>query len=115
MDIKFKESTEASILNLKVGDPQWVERAFYFPSDKDNIFYQVINGRIRAFDCTASNDNGGGNTQELIGISLNNKEFHGFKMFIEDSDILNIPQYYEYVGNYLTINGIVNCEGIISI
>jgi len=115
MDIKFKESSESNILNLKLGDSQWVERAFYYPNDKDNIFYQVINGRMRAFDCTASSGGSGTSPQDLIGIILNNKEFHGFKMLIEDSDVLNIPENYEYFGNYLTINGLVNCEGIISI
>ena len=47
MDIKFKESSEQNILNLKIGDAQWVERAFYYPNDKDNIFYQVITFLIR--------------------------------------------------------------------
>lgn len=114
MDIKFKESTEANILLLKQGDNQWIERAFYFPNDKDNIFYQVINGRMRAFDCTASSG-GGGVLQEIIGIQLNYKMYSGFKMNISDTDVLYIPQDYEYHGNYLTINGLINCEGIISI
>jgi hypothetical protein len=68
---------------------------------------------MRAFDCTASS--GINNVEDLIGIILNNKEFHGFKMLIEDSDVLYIPENYEYFGNYLNVNGIINCEGIISI
>ena len=115
MDIKFKESTEENILLLKQGDSQWIERAFYFPNDKDNIFYQVINGRMRAFDCTASSGGGGGVLQEPIGIELNSKMYSGFKMNIIDTDVLYIPEDYEYHGNYLSVNGLINCEGIISI
>ena len=116
MDIKFKESSEQNILNLKIGDTQWVERAFYYPSDKDNIFYQVINGRMRKFDCTLGSGTSTSETaQEAIGILLNSKMYSGYKMNIIESDILFIPEDYEYHGNYLTINGLVNCEGIISI
>ena len=117
MDIKLKESTEAKILQLKAGDAQWVERAFYYPSDVDEVFYQVINGRMRKFYCSDSTITNTGTTAniEYIGILLNEKGYSGFKMLIEDDDILYIPEYYEYNGNYLSINGIVDCEGIISI
>ena len=116
MNIEFKESSEQNILNLKLGDAQWVERAFYYPVDIDNIFYQVINGRMRKFDCSlGSGTSTGATAQEAIGILLNSKMYSGFKMNIIDTDILYIPEDYEYHGNYLSISGLINCEGIISI
>lgn len=116
MEIKFKEATEAKILSLKVGDASWIERAFYYPTDINGIFYQVLNGVMRKFDCTnTGSGTGGGGTIDPVGILLNNKAYSGFKMNIINTDTLFVPEDYEYHGNYLTINGLVNCEGIISI
>lgn len=112
MDIKFKEATEAKILSLKVGDSGWVERAFYYPIDVNSIFYQVLNGVMRKFDCS---NTGTGGSVDPIGILLNDKAYSGYKMNIINTDTLYVPNDYEYHGNYLTINGLVSCDGIISI
>ena len=115
MDVKFKEATEAKILSLKVGDASWIERAFYYPTDIEGVFYQVLNGVMRKFDCTNTGKGSGGGTIDPIGILLNDKMYSGYKMLISNTDTLFVPEDYEYHGNYLTINGLVTCSGIISI
>jgi hypothetical protein len=51
-----------------------------------------------------------------VGIKLNNQVIGGVKSYIEESDVLEIPQYYQYnvVGN-LVIDGTVNSLGEINL
>ena len=96
--------TEAQILALTVESPDWIEQAFYYPSDQ-TYFYQLFNGEMKRY---------GGGEGSGIGIRLNEAVLGGIKILIEDNDILEIPENYDYNTLALTIDGIVNCDGQIN-
>ena len=46
--LKFIYGTEAQILALTPASPNWINRAFYYPGDKD-YFYQALNGIMKKY------------------------------------------------------------------
>lgn len=106
--VKFFESTEAEILALTSASDNWVEKAFYYPTDK-NYFYRITSGVMTKY--------GDGDTASIgIGITLNGKVIGGVKTLIEQTDTLQIPENWDYnVIKDLTIEGEVFCEGEINI
>ena len=63
--IKYYYGTEAQILALTNTSPNWVEKAFYYPSDK-TYFYQLVNGVMKKYGDVSGVLSG-------IGITLNEK------------------------------------------
>lgn len=105
--IKYKYGTEAQILALTTDSAGWVDRAFYYPEDK-NYFYQALNGEMKVY--------GAGNVSIVgLGITLNEKIIGGVKTLIEQDDILNIPENWDYNTKTLTVAGEINCYGDINI
>ena len=105
--VKYYTGTEAQILSLSPASPQWAELAFYYPTDK-TYFYRIVNNSMQKY--------GAGDLNLLgIGILLNDKVLGGFKSYILPSDVLTIPENYEYNGYLLNIEGVVNCNGTINI
>jgi len=105
--VKFYFNTEAKILALTPSDEEWVELAFYYPSDK-SYFYQAVAGVMKVYGYTPVGDTG-------IGVTLNNKVIGGVKEKIEGTDILDIPEHYEYNCVNLHVQGTINCKGTINI
>lgn len=105
--LKFKYGTDSQILALTPASENWVERAFYYPDDK-NYFYQVVNGEMKRY---------GAGTPSLIseGVTINDKTIGGVKTYIESGDILNIPDKYDYNTYKLSSEGTINCYGNINI
>lgn len=103
--IKFVYGTEAQILALVPTDAAWVDRAFYYPEDKP-YFYQALDGVMKKY--------GGGETSG-VGIRLNGSIIGGVKSLIESTDILTIPENYEYNVHRLNVQGNINSEGEINI
>ena len=46
--LSFKYGTEAQILALTTSSASWVDRAFYYPSDK-TYFYQALDGVMKKY------------------------------------------------------------------
>jgi hypothetical protein len=105
--VKYFEGTEAQILALTPASENWVELAFYYPSDQD-YFYRVVDGEMKKYGSGESAVSG-------VGVTLNNKVIGGVKSLIEQNDILDIPENYEYNIHNLEAQGIVNCNGTINI
>ena len=103
--VRYIYGTEVQILALTVASPNWIDRAFYYPTDKD-YFYQASNGIMKKY---------GSGELSGVGIRLNGSVLGGVKNLIQSSDILEIPENYEYNVYRLGIEGIVNCEGIINL
>lgn len=103
--LKFKYGTEAQILALPITSSSWVNRAFYYPSDK-TYFYQALNGVMKKYG--AGEDAG-------IGCTLNEKIIGGVKPYIEETDILFIPENFDYNTMSLKIDGNVIIEGQLNI
>jgi len=106
--VKYVYGTEAQILSLLPDNPNWIEKAFYYPSDK-TYFYQLVNGTMKKYGAGTSVETGSG-----IGITLNGAVIGGVKSLIEEEDILDIPEYYEYNIYDLDVDGIINCDGVIN-
>lgn len=104
--IIFKYGTEAQILALTPTHPAWVNRAFYYPNDR-SYFFQALDGVMKKY--------GGGTTTEVgIGIFLNDLVIGGVKRKIEETDFLNIPEYWDYDVFTLQVDGVINCYGQIN-
>jgi len=103
--VQYFEGTEAQILALQPTDTQWIDRAFYYPSDK-GYFYRITEGVMLIYG--AGEDSG-------VGIRLNGDVIGGVKSLIEDTEELVIPENYEYNIHDLSIKGVVQCNGNINI
>lgn len=105
--VRFYNNTEAKILALMPNDPQWVDFAFYYPSDK-SYFYRIVNGVIVQY--------GAGDVSIVgAGITLNEKVIGGVKRLIEIDDILNIPKNWEYNPMKLAVSGTITNNGTINV
>lgn len=102
---KFKYGTEAQILALLPTDSSWVNRAFYYPGDKD-YFFQALDGVMKKFA-------GGESIGE--GIKLNNQVIGGVKSVLLESDVLFIPENWDYNTFILSNNGTIINNGTINI
>lgn len=103
--VKYFFGTEAEILALEPTDSNWVNQAFYYPTDQD-YFYQAYNGEMKLY---------GSGESSGIGIRLNGSNIGGVKSIIEDTDILEIPENWDYNTFSLLVNGTINCDGQINI
>jgi len=103
--VKYIYGTEAQILSLVEGDANWIDRAFYYPSDK-TYFFQVDNGVMKKY---------GAGVFQGVGVTLNGFIVGGIKELIEAEEVLNIPNNYAYNSYYLTVEGSVDCSGTINI
>ena len=108
-DIEFFDGTEAQILALTSAHPKWIERAFYYPSDKD-YFYQILNGRMRPFGKVGSEGTAAG-----VGVKINGQVLGGVKTHVLSSDSVDIPQLYDYNTFALSVEGEINCNGSINL
>jgi hypothetical protein len=105
--VKYFEGTEAQILALEPTDSQWVDKAFYYPTDK-TYFYRILNGEMTLY--------GGGDASiSGVGVTLNDKIIGGVKSYIEEDDVLVIPENYEYNVFNLKVDGVINNSGLITI
>lgn len=100
----FKFGTEAEILALPITSISWVNRAFYYPDDKD-YFFQALDGIMKKF---------AGGESIGAGIKLNDQVIGGVKTLIEINDILDIPENWDYNTFTLNVEGIINCTGKIN-
>lgn len=103
--VEFKYGTEAQILALTPTDSNWIDRAFYYPDDKD-YFFQVLNGIMKKY---------GSGENATLGIKLNGRGIGGVKTLIETNDILDIPENWDYNTFFLDIDGLIEVEGQINI
>jgi len=103
--VKYKYGTEAQILALQPTDAAWVDRAFYYPEDKD-YFFQALNGAMKKY---------GSGESSGVGVQLNEKYLSGIKTKILNTEILTIPENYDYNTFTLDVEGIINCDGQINI
>lgn len=103
--------TESQILSLTSENELWFDKGFYYPSDSNggSYFYRLEN------DVMVKKGGGGGVGVSGIGITLNYLVIGGSKSFIEENDILNIPEKWEYDVKRLNVQGVINCEGEINI
>lgn len=105
--INFVLGTDAQILALTPESENWIDRAFYYPSDK-NYFYQALNDEMKKY--------GEGDNESIgEGIRLNEKIIGGVKTLIEENDTLDIPENWDYNTFKLDIDGVINCSGQINI
>lgn len=102
--VKYKWGTEAQILALTVNDASWVNRAFYYPSDK-SYFYQAVDGVMRKYGDGAS---------AWVGISINDAVIGGVKRLIQTNETLRIPDHYDYNTYKLTVDGHIILDGKIN-
>jgi len=105
--VRFKDGTEAQILALLPTDIKWVNKAFYYPIDKD-YFYRIVDGVMKLYG--GGQSLGGG-----TGVKLNGKVLGGIKTFIESADLLDIPENHDYNTFNLKVEGVVKNNGIIRI
>jgi len=102
--VKFKWGTEAQILALLPTDAKWVNRAFYYPSDK-SYFYQAVDGVTRKYG-----DGSGSGT----GVKLNGSVLGGVKTYIQTNELLDIPEHHDYNTFSLKIDGDIKLGGQIN-
>lgn len=105
--VKFIDGTEQQILSLTSDSVNWIEKAFYYPTDK-SYFYRIVNGEMVKYGDVDISVTG-------VGITLNDKIIGGVKNVIEFTDILQIPENYEYNLLTLQVDGVINCNGTINI
>lgn len=105
MAVVYKYGTEAQILALQPTDVAWENRAFYYPEDKD-YFFQALDGVMKKY---ASGEG------SSVGVKLNGQTFAGIKTLIEENDILEIPENYDYNTFKLNVEGIIDCNGEINV
>lgn len=101
----FIYGTEAQILALESTDANWIDRAFYYPEDRD-YFYQVSNGVMKKYV---------GGESSSTGVKLNDKVIGGVPTFIAETDVLEAPENFDMNTYKLNIDGIVNISGQINI
>lgn len=107
--VKFFDRTEAEILAFTPASPEWVDKAFYYPSDKD-YFYRALNGTMHAYGLAGSTGTNAG-----VGVKLNGQVMGGVKTSIAQSETVDIPEDYDYNTYTLAVNGTVNAYGQINI
>lgn len=107
--IEFYDGTEAQILALTPSSSNWVDKAFYYPLDKD-YFYRALNGTMHAYGLAGS-----AGTNAGVGVKLNGQVMGGAKTTIAQSETVDIPQDYDYNTFTLTVKGQVNVLGQINI
>jgi len=106
--IKYFYGTEVQILGLTNVSPNWVEKAFYYPSDK-TYFYQLVNGVMKKYGDVSGVLSG-------TGITINGQIMGGVKYKILENNVVDIPENYEYnVVSYLENNGVINNNGKINV
>ena len=103
--IRFKYGTDEEILALTPSSPNWVNRAFYYPSDK-SYFYQALDGVMKRY---------AGGEAFGVGAKINDSVIGAIKRYIEPTDTLNIPTYYDYNTYTLDVIGVINNYGQINI
>jgi len=105
--IKYFNGTEAKILALTNASPYWVDKAFYYPTDK-TYFYQLVDGVMKKY---------GGQEEALTGtgITINGQIMGGAKYKILENDVVDIPENYEYNVLGLENNGLINNNGRINV
>ena len=104
--VEFYDNSEAKILELTSEDAQWVDKAFYYPNDKD-YFYRLVDGEMKKYG-SGEGVSGG------VGVKLNSLVIGGVKNVIEAYDILDIPENYEYNCVKLLTYGTINNYGTIN-
>ena len=107
--IEFYDGTEAQILALTPTSDKWVDKAFYYPSDKD-YFYRALNGTMHAYGLAGSTGTNAG-----VGVKLNGQVMGGVKTIIAQSETVDVPQDYDYNTFSLAVNGQINVLGQINI
>lgn len=109
--VKYISSkSEAEILALTASDPKWYDQGFYYPNDIPikPYYYRIVSGSMVQY--------AGGDVSIVgLGITLNDKILAGIKTLIESSDILTIPENFDYNSYRLNISGVVNNTGQINI
>jgi hypothetical protein len=105
--VKYVFGTEAQIMALIPGNVNWIEKAFYYPSDR-NYFYQIVDNEMKKYGDVSYEMDG-------VGITLNGLLIGGFKNYILLPDVLNIPENFEYNGFLLQVDGVINCDGSINL
>ena len=105
--VRFIYGTEAQILAITPEDETWVERAFYYPSDR-SYFYQALDGVMKKYGVEDITEVG-------VGATLNEKTIGAILTIIEEGDTLDIPEDYDYNTFRLTSQGVINCKGTINI
>jgi len=107
--VKFFDRTEAEILALTTASTEWVDKAFYYPSDKD-YFYRALNGTMHAYGLAGSTGTNAG-----VGVKLNGQVMGGVKTTIAQSETVEVPRDYDYNTFTLTVKGTINVLGQINI
>lgn len=108
--LKYFYGTEAQILALTPTSANWIELAFYYPTDKD-YFYQALNGVMKKY-CSSnstSTETGG------KGVFLNGAVIGGVKEKINEDETLEISEDFAYNTYFLETSGIINNLGTINI
>ena len=103
--VTFIYGTEAQILALTPASDKWIENAFYYPRNCD-YFYQIVDGVLKRY--------GTGNTAG-VGIKLNGLTIGGVKQVIEETDVLDVPENWEYNVFDFSVEGVINLDGVINI
>lgn len=103
--VRFIYGTEAQILALQPTDANWVDRAFYYPEDKE-YFFQAVSGVMKKY---------GSGQGSGIGVRVNGDLLGGIKTLIEETETLTIPENYEYNAHRLNVVGSIDNEGEINI
>lgn len=104
-NIRYYYGTDAQILALTPVSASWQERAFYYPSDK-SYFYQIVDGELVKY---------GSGSASVTGVNINGQVIGGVKQLITETEVLEIPQDYEYNIHRMQVDGIVNNYGTINI
>lgn len=105
--VKFIDGTEAQILALTPSSSNWVEKAFYYPTDK-TYFYRALNGVMEKY--------GAGDVVAVgVGCTLNGKVIGGVKAFIESDDTLVVPENFDYNTFSMKVDGDIILAGEINI
>jgi len=101
--------SESQILALSETDDLWFEKAFYYPNDypRKSYFYRILDGELYQI---GSKESGG-----VLGIKLNGSVIGGIKTLIQEDEVLEIPENYDYNTYALDVSGIINCAGQINI
>lgn len=84
---------------------------FYLVNDEE-IYFRASNSWIQI----SSTEPDPSQTIDADGITLNDKTIGGIKFVIEESDVLKIPENWQYnVRNSLTLLGTIHNNGILNI
>lgn len=103
---------DSEILALTSSSDKWFEKAFYYPADypRLNYFYRLLDGEMYKIGGSQ-----GGTAVGGIGVTLNGNVIGGIKTLIKESEILDIPENYDYNTYKLNVEGVINVDGQINI